>query len=280
MASECNILWEPFTVSGPKFRESMKTPTTLHRGFRDNRAFTLIELMMAATIVVMVATAAGVLLIVSTKVYSTDANQLATNYDIHKLTLEMETDAAFANEFYIYDVDTNGTPDNSPTPVTQGQSGDLLLLMTTQTATTGAITITRIIAYCRGTPATQTGSPTAGVAPPASSPLPIYRYDSGTISEPSTDSIITRYDTYIKTPLTNIIALKQQFLPTGKVVGTATDNPLPTAGQTHTNLFYNLGGGSAGSTGAFMVLSQIYEQQNNATVLSIDTYNLTMWPRS
>jgi hypothetical protein len=254
----------------------MLKQSTISRGFRNNKAFTLVELLLASTITVMVVAAAGTILIFGTKIYYTDANQLSTNYDMHKLMLAMETDAAFANEFYIYDVDTNGIPAVSvqgvDNKVSTGQSGDLLLLMTTQTnPATAVVTITNIVAYCRGNPAGNNGA--------GGGPLHIYRYATGTISAAGTLLPAQLYANYIQ----GNFNLNQPFLPTATVVGTATDNPPPKAPealQAHTNLFYNLGGGAVGTTGAFMLLSQIYEQQNGATVLSIDTYNLTMWPRS
>jgi Tfp pilus assembly protein PilW len=269
----------------PPYRDPATMKTKTPSIFRQARAMTLVELLIAMVITAFVVTCAATMLMQCLKMYDRDVNRLSTNFDMRKFTLGMETDAAFANHFYIYDIDTNGIPSSSPAagiPVTQGQSGDLLLLVTTATALNGSTTVSRVVAYCRGNPGVKSTTTTNTTA------LPVYRYDTQTTTGPLvslnvlgttltealySNAIPALGNTSIEAKLKAVVNAPQPFLPTATLIGTATDNPA--AGQKHTNLFYYLPTGAA-----FMVQSQIMEQQNNQTVLSIDTYNMTMWPRS
>jgi hypothetical protein len=244
----------------------MNTHTPVSRPHASTRAFSLVELVCATGICAMFVQAAISVTIQCLKAYATTVNQLSVNTDLRKFTEQMQTDAAYANDFYIYDAmpaqTSNAQGNATDNYLGAGQSGDLLLLMTTQTANDGTITASRLVAYYRNAPATT-----------ATSPGPIYRIDTGinnNINAPI-GSIYTLYNTYIQPNLTNPSNL---FMPT--VVGTATNTDGST--QAHENLFFYLTSGSAG-TGAFMVQSQIQERQDNGSAASLRTYNFALWPR-
>jgi hypothetical protein len=235
--------------------------------FRQSRAFTLVEVMIAATICTWAVAAAGILMVSATKSYNSDYNRLGVNDDLRRFTTSMETDAAFANTFYIYDTATNGAvptaaPDNYVSP---GEGGDLVLLVSILTATNGATTVDKIVAYEHADNGANTG--------------PVYRYSTGSgLGVPGITPIYTLYHTYIEGPLNNAIAVNQIFMPTATVAGMA-QNSAGSPPAAHNNLFYFLWRPGTGN-GAFMVQSQVKEQQNNQSVLAIDTYNFTIWPRS
>jgi hypothetical protein len=247
----------------------MTMKNTTHAAFRQSRAITLVEVLVTVAIATMVLMGVGVFLFSGLKSYNSDFNRLNVNNDLRRFTLSMETDAAFANTFYIYDQATNGAPalnglgvDNYVTP---GESGDLVLLVSILTSTTGATTVNQIVAYYHNGAVANTG--------------PIYRYSTGTgLGAAGTTPIYTLYNNFVAAPLNAIIAAQQQFMPTATVVGVA-QNSAGSPPAAHPNLFYYLWRPGTGN-GAFMVQSQIKEQQNNQTVLAIDTYNFTIWPRS
>jgi hypothetical protein len=266
----------------------MKTPSSAV--CRPTRAFTLVEILLALFITGFVLAGAIAFFIDGLKTYTTNERRLTVNADLRRFTLSLQNDAAFANNIYIYDVDTNGLlPGDTAIPYTQdpavplGQSGDLILLVTTQTDNSGNINATEVVAYYRGKPTSPNGTITTD---PTQLILPIYRIDSGPINVPTytTDAnnnlvaipAYTLFNSYIK----NSIATTLPFLATAKVAGTAVNTSpaqgVPAAPQNHPNLFYNLGAG-LNSAGVVMVRSMIEEQGN--TGISIDNYNLTIWPR-
>ena len=250
---------------------TMKNPTPA--AFRQARAFTIVETMLSVSIGLIVILGILVFTLSLWKTFYSDFNRLNINDDLRRFTETMETDAAFANTFYIYDINvvtntgtfgpipTTGTTDNFLTP---GQSGDLVLLVSILTATSGTTTVDQIIAYYHDGTNASTG--------------PMYRYSTGKgLGIAGTTNIYKLYHNNIETPLRNMITNKQIFMPSARVVGVAT-NSFGTA-ATHPNLFYFLWRPGTGN-GAFKVQSQIKEQQNSQTVLAIDTYNFTIWPRS
>jgi hypothetical protein len=232
--------------------------------------------MVALTICTFVVAAAATYFIECLKIYNGDFNRLNVNNDLRRFTIGLETDAAFANAFYIYDTGSpNGAPalnaqgvDNYVSP---GESGDLVLLVNTSTDNTGTTTVNQVIAYYH--PGTAGNNDTS----------PMYRYaTANNLGIAGITPICTIYNNVISGPLLTMVAANQTYMPTAKVIGTATNNVVPGNGITasaHPNLFYYLWRPGTGN-GAFMVLSKIQEQMNNQTVLAIDTYNFTIWPRS
>jgi prepilin-type N-terminal cleavage/methylation domain-containing protein len=252
----------------------MTMKNTAPAAFRQSHAFTMVEVLMATTIGALVLCGAGAFLITSLKIYSADFNRLNVNNDLRSFTLRMETDAAFANIFYIYDPATNGAIPNTNTKssVSAGQSGDLVLLVTVLTANNGSTTVDRIVAYSHNSVGTTNAPNDTG---------PLYRWDSGPgLGVAGTTGPDKLYNVNVAPGLNAVIAAGRQFMPTATVVGVA-QNSAAFPAAAHPNLFYYLcNPATSTGNGAFMVQSQIKEQQNNQTVLAIDTYNFTIWPRS
>lgn len=230
------------------------------------RAFTLVEISVATAIMGFAVMGAASITIQGLKVYYADSNRLTVNKDMRKFTQYMFTDAAFANEFFIFDPDTNGPiPTTGGTTngcVSTGQSGDDLLLVTTQTdSASGATTITQLIAYYRT------------VTNTANNSGPVYRIEVSNLSVAGSTPIYTLWHSYIEPAASSQTAT---FMTS--VIGTAGYNPSVTS-QAHLNLFYN--------SGSFvMVRAKIQEQgyeggsqANTNQVDAIDTYNLSIWPR-
>jgi Tfp pilus assembly protein PilW len=239
----------------------------------------LVEVLLALFITGFVLAGAIAFFVDGWKTYYKDEMRLTVNADLRKFTTAMETDAAFANNFYIYDLDTNPVAAGGNSYVTPCESGDLVLLVNFSTAAaTGVTTFTRIVAYYRT------------ITDAVNNAGPVYRYDTaenpayalanGGIAALGTTSIDSLYINYIKD---NIVKSNHLFLPTATVIGKAINTPpalgQPAAPYNHANLFYYLSAPSTGS-GDFMVLSAVQEYENNQTVLAIDTYNFTVWPRS
>jgi prepilin-type N-terminal cleavage/methylation domain-containing protein len=240
-------------------------PTARH----DIRAFTLTELLIAMALMGFVVVGAASFTIQSLKIYYTDADRLGTNHDMRKFTQMMSTDTASANFAYIYDIATNGAIPTTGTDnhVTAGKSGDYLALIT---QTSDQSTITQIVVYWRIVPAGTT----------TSVPGAVYRFATpNTLTEPATQTIgflLNKYG-FLTAPTSTaglfMGTMTGGTLATGTgVIGTATNVPTVTP-PVHPNLFYNFQGE------AIMVKAQIEEQGNQNQQLSVDTYNLTIWPR-
>ncbi|HTQ30338.1 MAG TPA: prepilin-type N-terminal cleavage/methylation domain-containing protein [Opitutaceae bacterium] len=235
-------------------------------------AFTLVELLVAMTIIGFAVAGAIAITIQGLKIYYTDTNRLSVNKDMRKFTQAMFTDAAFSNDFYIYDPATNGAIPTSGNDnyVSSGKSGDDLLLVTTSTnSATGAITVTKLIAYYRTVTNTTNNSG------------PIYRIEvdspqdgSGTTPAPGNTAIYALWNANIK-PL--IAGHTATFITSA--IGTASYNTSPASSPSHLNVFYN-------ANAFIMVRCQIQEQgynggttANTNQIKAIDTYNLSIWPR-
>ncbi|HWZ95806.1 MAG TPA: prepilin-type N-terminal cleavage/methylation domain-containing protein [Opitutaceae bacterium] len=255
--------------------------------FTKLRGFTLVELMIAATLTGLVLTAILTITITCLKIYNNNANKLTVDKDMRKYTMYFENDAAYSNTFYIYDTVANGAPALDTTTSTDnyinpGQAGDLLLLITTATNPDGSTDVKRVIAYYHVvTDATTNSGPvyrldTQGDNASAANPSPDF-------GAPGTTPVYQLYTTYTKkgfyqgqtlqTVMKNLTTTNNAFMPS--VVGNAAYDGT----NTPTRLFYYLVKATT-SKGAFMVQSQIRETQQNGDPYCIDTYNLTMWPRS
>ncbi|MGA3008451.1 MAG: prepilin-type N-terminal cleavage/methylation domain-containing protein [Opitutaceae bacterium] len=256
----------------------MTTPTTTPAVRNKARGFTLVELLVAATIGAFATTAAIAFTLQGLKIYAANVNQLSVNKDLRKLTLNLQNDAAFATNFYIYDTATNGDPttDNNIVPE---QSGNLLLLVSTTTSyvntaptgsnNIGASFVSRVVAY---------------YSPVDSGP--VYRIDSGIIQNTTANpapsaatSAVDLYTTYIKPNLSTGASLitSMSGVAENTLVDPTTQKVTP---QAHKNLFFYLGpSGTPAGTGAFMVESTVQEQQDLATAANVQAYNLTLWPR-
>ncbi|HXA14552.1 MAG TPA: prepilin-type N-terminal cleavage/methylation domain-containing protein, partial [Opitutaceae bacterium] len=144
----------------------------------DIRAFTLVEILIATTIMGFAVLGAAAFTVQGLKMYFNDADRLGTNHDMRKFTQMMSTDAAFANTFYVYDIATNGAIATAGTDnyVTAGESGDYLVLVS---STPDQSIVTQMVVYWRVVPAGTTTS-VAGA---------VYRLTTGTISEASNQTI-------------------------------------------------------------------------------------------
>jgi len=131
---------------------------------RDRRAFTLVEILVAATIMGIVSAGMLRIMVQTLNVYYYDTGKILVNKDIRKFTSEMTENATYANYFRIFPSYTNLTrtvqtyidasdPDQgmteaiADTSVNDGASGDCLVLVYKDPADDRRIA--RIIAYFR-----------------------------------------------------------------------------------------------------------------------------------
>lgn len=221
-------------------------------------AFTLIEMMVALTIMGLASVGVLRMLVQGLTIYSYDTGRIKVNKDIRSFTEEMTTNAVYSNYFRIYpNFTTRSTTSGSTTTdaaVHDGESGDFLCLFFCDTdATTGKTTINRIIGYYRD-PDDPSVSTSTG---------PVRKFDK-TIS-PAVDPAVTP----IYTILDNNVA-----------ASTAHTNPVVlqlAQGLANGTLFYDYYDRSV------MVKGQIIEtmsgNKNDANRRAINTYNFTVSPR-
>lgn len=119
---------------------------------RLTRAFTLVEILVAITVMGLVVTGVIRLMSQTMRTYFYDGARARINRDIRTFTQDMDTDAAYANYFLVFpDFSTrtknSGANDNY---LVDGQSGDFLLLISVSiNATTGSQYITKLVGYYR-----------------------------------------------------------------------------------------------------------------------------------
>jgi hypothetical protein len=232
-------------------------------------AFTMVELMIATTITAFAVAAALAFTLQGTKTYFDDANRLSMNHDMRHFTQKLVTDITEANHFFLYRNFTSrivGGAGTADAYLGQGQSGDFLLLLTLNTTTAGATTVTKMIGYYRDTNG-------------AGNVAPVYRFELDGLSysasgDPGTPGgTINAMDTLLTTA--GITAATQDthhvFAPS--VIGNANDDASLGSSQNPTHLFYDFGGT------AVMINGQIQEQGNGNQTKALDTYNLTVLVR-
>jgi ABC-type cobalt transport system substrate-binding protein len=182
-------------------------------------------------------------------IYYYDGGRLMVNKDIRTFTSDLATDAVASNYFRIY-------PDfqTRTTPVTDGNSGEFLVLVFTDTNTsTGATIITQLVGYYRD-PVNPTDPTSLG---------PVRKFDTGL---PGTAHAIATADQTKDLP-----TLLTSYAPTSA----AHSNPVViqlAQGLADGNLFYDYYDRSV------MIRGQIVEH-GNQTRNAVNTYNFTVSPR-
>jgi len=109
------------------------------RTFAEKKGMTLLEVLVAATIGLMVMAVVLSFLIQTLKIYQYETGKLLINRDIRKFTTQMIDDATYANSFQIYDQCSNLSrasylPVGSPDPTSATYQGYSLALATTAPA--------------------------------------------------------------------------------------------------------------------------------------------------
>lgn len=213
---------------------------------------TLVEILVATTLMGMASVGVFALLIQALNIYHYDNGRILVNEDIRDFTTEMTTNAVYSNYCRILpDFNTRSVTVGSVTQdafVADGQTGDFLVLFFCDTDGNGRMTINRIIGYYR-TPADPNDPASKG---------PVRRFDR-TIS-PAVDPAVTPIYTILNT---NVPA------------STANTNPIVlqlAQGLANGDLFYNY------KDQAVMIRGQIIEQGNQRRQ-AVNTYNFTVAPR-
>ncbi len=229
----------------------MKPPVAPLR--RRPRGLTLVEMMVAVTIMGFASVGALRFLIQALNIYHYDMGRIKVNKDIRSFTEEMTTNAVYSNYFRIYpDFATRSTTSGGTTldaAVADGQSGDFLLLVFCDTdAATGKTTINRLIGYYR--------NPTDPNDPASTGP--VRRFDK--VISPAVDPAVT--------PIYSILNTN---VPTNSTSGHAIVLQLA-QGLSNGNLFYDFVDRSV------MIRGQIVEEGNQMR-RAVNTYNFTVSPR-
>lgn len=205
------------------------------------RGFTLVEIIV--TIALMSLVTVGVLrfTIQALNVYYYESGRLLVNKDIRTFTNELANNSVASNFFRIY-------PDfqSRTTAVTDGNSGEFLVLVFVATAASGVTTTTRLIGYYR---------------------------DPATPSDPTSLGPVRKMDVTIAAAdgALDLTTLLNQYAPTS----TAHSNPVViqlAQGLSDGNLFYDYYDRS------IMIRGQIVERGNQIRS-AINTYNFTVSPR-
>jgi Tfp pilus assembly protein PilW len=232
------------------------------------KAFTLVEVLIAAMISLLVVVSATAITLQFLKTYQYEENRLTTNHDIRNFTEQMTSDAAHANCFFIYPNFSSITASTSSDPaITEGAEGDYLVLVTTgYNQVTGATTVTKVVGYYRVVP---TGSTTNIGA--------LYRYSFDYSAAPI--AWASPFYTWL---------IAQSI--TSTIQGVNNDIPSPAAAASSTHKLFEasvVGDPASGITGqlfydflvtGIMVKARIEDQSNPNLVKVIDTYNLTVAP--
>ena len=214
---------------------------------------TLVELLVAMTI--MGCASVGVLrfLIAGLNIYAYDSGRIRVNKDIRTFTEEMTTNAVYSNYFKIYpNFTTRSVTASGVTTdawVADGQSGDMLVLVFCDTdPSTGRTTVNRLVGYYRDpddpNSATSTG--------------PVRKFDK--VISPAVDLATT-----------SLYAVLNANVATN----TAPTNPIVlqlAQGLSNGTLFYDFLDRSV------MIRGQIIEQGDQRR-RAINTYNFTVSPR-
>jgi prepilin-type N-terminal cleavage/methylation domain-containing protein len=222
--------------------------------FRPHRGFTLVEMMIALTIMGLASVGILRFLVQGLKVYNYDSGRIKVNKDIRSFTEELSTNAVYSNYFRIYPTFSNRSATSGSTTIdgniNDGQSGDMLVLVYADTdLTTGKTTINRLVGYYRD-PADPTDPTSTG---------PVRKFDR--VISPAVDPTVT--------PIYSI-------LNSNVATTTAHTNPIVlqlAQGLANGSLFYDFYDRSV------MVKGQIIESTGMTYRRAINTYNFTVSPR-
>jgi prepilin-type N-terminal cleavage/methylation domain-containing protein len=228
------------------------------------RAFTLVETLMAVTVMGLAAVGIVAFMNQGLKMYYGDRARLMINRDIRSFTSQIDTDAVTANFFCLYpDFNTRTTVSGSITSdgsVADGQVGDFLVLIYTDPAQTGygVSMITELVGYYRE------------VTDTARNSGPVHRFDI----KLSPSQYIDVRSAPMYTILGNLVTGTASSYPivTQLAQGLATN----TSGTAVTPaLFYNFKNRSV------MIDTQISESltERGTTSRTGNTYNFTVSPR-
>jgi len=218
----------------------MRSKPKSHRG---SRGFTLAEIMVALTVMGLVIAGVMTFFLQALKVYYYDSGRLMVNRDMRTFTNALANDAVASNYFRIYPTFQNRTA-----PVTDGTSGDFLVLAFTDTNNTaGAYYITQLTGYYR--------SPNDSTNP--SSLGPVRRFSKTIATADQSKDLPTLVGLYIPATAT----------PTDPVVIQLAQ------GLSNGTLFYDYRDRS------IMVRGQIVDYGSQGGRAAINTYNFTVSPR-
>lgn len=224
------------------------------------RGFTLVEILMATTIMGLATLGIVAFMRHGLKLYYMDRARTMVNRDIRSFTAMVDTDAVTANYFCIYtNYDTRTDASGNDDPCVDGEMGEFLVLVYTDPAQTGQgiSMIKRIVGYYR-----QITDATNNIGP-------VRRFDTDT---PGWPNPIPAAGVDIKSaPMPTILSTY--------VKGNASAYPIVTQlarGITNnTPLFYNRMNRSV------MITTQIAESltERGTTSQTGNTYNFTVSPR-
>jgi len=207
------------------------------------------ELMVGLGIMGLTMTAVVAFTFQAMNVFAYDSGRLLVNHDIRKFTGDMVTDAVFANYFQIYqDFSTRSVAK------ADGQTGDFLLLVTTQVNTSGGTVVTKLVGYYRDATTTTAG--------------PVRKF-SATMNPAAIIGSPT--NTSISPPVYTMSDLLDAYAPT---TGSGSNGIVIQLAQglASGNMFYNFKDHSV------MIRSQINEQ-GSMIRRAVNTYNFTVSPR-
>jgi prepilin-type N-terminal cleavage/methylation domain-containing protein len=229
------------------------------------QAFTLVEVMIASTLLGLVTVGGLALTRQVLYVYYYDTGRILVNRDIRSFTQHMETDAAFANYFEIFPNFSSRSTTGSDPFVSDGNSGDFLVLVTTMTCLqkdiplTGMIAgnnyITNLTGYYRDAPAPTTDNPSPS-GPVRRFSQPIQYADPTKLGDAPISSLLNANSVTATSNSGNNPVVIQ--LAQGLANGT---------------LFYDF------QDHSIMVRGQIYESGGQGNRKAVSTYNFTVSPR-
>jgi prepilin-type N-terminal cleavage/methylation domain-containing protein len=207
------------------------------------KGFTLIEILIAVGLMGLVVTGALGFVFQAMRVYVYDSGRLMVNRDMRSFTSSLSSDAVASNYFRIYPSFQART-----LPVTDGLSGDFLLLVFTDSnVSTGVYVITQLVGYYRA-PADTSNPASLG---------PVRRFSAMIAAADQSKDVPT---------------LLAQYAPTTS----ANDNPIViqlAQGLANGTLFYDYRDRSV------MVRGQIVDYGSQGGRAAISTYNYTVSPR-
>ncbi len=208
------------------------------------RGYTLVEIMVAVTLMGLITTGVLSFIFQAMRIYVYDGGRLMVNKDMRTFTSSLANDAVASNYFRIY-------PDFQTRTafMTDGTSGDFLILAyTNTTASTGSFYITQLVGYYRDVPTTATDPAALG---------PVRRFSVNIATADQTKDLPT---------------LIAQYVPTN----TSSSNPIViqlAQGLSDGSLFYDYRDRSV------MVRGQIVDYGSSGARAAINTYNFTVSPR-